>query len=201
MKTIATILLALTVLFLNAQEKFSIGMQLEGIYSTPKNLFSSFAIMDKEYGAGAGVFFSANIWKSFSANTGLNYRSVSYDCNKENYSGYPSQLISFDSYTYKQNYLVVPVNLRKNFLNNWLFVEPGIELNWILGREDKKPKNEMLWKIGVGSKLGKLNYSLNYLWGNKAQRDMLVEGDKFAPVVYNSRMLQFKVSYPLWSKP
>jgi len=200
MKTITTILLVLTVLCVQAQEKFSAGIQVEGIRSTPKNLFRSYAIMDKELGGGVGVYFSANIWKSFSANTGLNYRFVTYDCNKENYSGYPSQLNSVDSYTYKQNYLVLPINIRKNFLNNWLFVEPGIELNWILSRENKKPKNEILWKIGVGSKLGKLNYSLNYLWGNKEQKDMLIKGDKFAPVVYNSRMLQFKVSYPLWQK-
>ena len=200
MKTITTILLVLTVLCVQAQEKFSAGIQIEGIRSTPKNLFSPYAIMDKEFGAGAGVYFLANIWKSFSANTGLNYRTISYDCFQNNYTNYSSQISSVDSYTYKQNYLVVPVNLRKSFLNNWLFVEPGIELNWILGRENKKPKNEMLWKIGVGSKLGKLNYSLNYLWGNKEQHDMLVEGDKFAPVVYNSRMLQFKVSYPLWQK-
>lgn len=198
MKTIATILLVLTVLCVQAQEKFSAGIQIEGIQSTPKNLYLFNAIMDKELGAGLGAFFSANIWKSFSANTGLNYRTISYDCFRNNYSN--NQFGSVDSYTYNQNYLVVPVNLRKNFLNNWLFVEPGIELNWILGRKDKKPKNEMLWKIGVGSKLGKLNYSLNYLWGNKEQFDMLADGDKYAPVNYNSRMLQFKFSYPLWQK-
>lgn len=200
MKTITTILLVLTVLCVQAQRKFSAGIQIEGIRSTPKNLVSPFAIMDKEFGTGAGAYFSANIWKSFSANTGLNYRAISYDCLHTNYTNYSNQISSVDSYTYKQNYLVVPINLRKNFLNNWLFVEPGIELNWILGREDKKPKNEMLWKIGVGSKLGKLNYSLNYLWGNKEQSDMLVDGDKFVPVVYKSRILQFKVSYPLWQK-
>ena len=200
MNPIATILLVLTVLCVQAQEKFSAGIQIEGIRSTPKNLFEPWAQMEQSFGAGAGAYFSATIWKSFSANTGLNYRFISYDCFQNNYINYSSQISSVDSYTYKQNYLVVPVNLRKSFLNNWLFVEPGIELNWILGREDKKSKNEMLWKIGIGSKLGKLNYSLNYLWGNKEQHDMLVEGDKFAPVVYKSRMLQFKVSYPLWQK-
>jgi hypothetical protein len=105
---------------------------------------------------------------------------------------------TFDGYRYKQNYLVVPINPRKSFFNGWLFIEPGVELNWILGRPDKTPKNELLWKIGAGSKIGKLNYSLNYLWGNKEQDDMLVDGAKYSPVIYKSRMVQFKVSYPLW---
>lgn len=198
MKTITTILLVLTVLNLQAQEKLSVGIQMEGIRSMPKNIHSFYAIMDKELGGGVGVYFSANIWKSFSANTGLNYRFISYDCSRENYTN--NQIGPADWYTYKQNYIVVPINLRKSFLNNWLYLESGVELNWILGREDKKPKNEMLWKFGVGSKLGKLNYSLNYLWGSKEQEDMLIEGIKFAPVVYKSRMLQLKVSYPLWQK-
>lgn len=201
MKTITTILFVLTALCLHGQEKFSAGIQMEGFRSTPKNLYSYCAKMDMEPGGGVGAYFSATIWKLFSANTGLSYRFISYDCYKENYSvGYSSQIVSVDLYTYKQNYLVVPVNLRKSFFDNWLFVESGVELNWILGRESKKPKNEMLWKIGIGSKLGKLNYSFNYLWGNKEQEDLLIEGIKFVPVVYNSRIVQLKLTYPLWSK-
>lgn len=198
MKTITTILLVLTVLFVQGQEKFSVGITAEGIRSTPKNLFASGALMDKPLGGGGGIYFSANILKSLSANTGLNYRAISYDCHRDNYSG--PELVSVDSYSYKQNYLVVPVNLRKHLLNDWLFVETGIEMNWSLGREDKRPKNEMLWKIGIGSKLGNLNYSLNYLWGHKKQIDILNPGADFQVVAYKSRMLQFKVSYPLWQK-
>lgn len=190
----------MTVLCVQAQEKFSAGILMEGIRSTPKNLYFYSAKMSKEYGGGVGVYFSANIWKSFSANTGVNYRQISYNCSYENYSEYPSLPTSVDLYSYKQNCLVVPINLRKNFINNWLFVEPGIELNWILSREDKKPQNEILWKIGVGSKLRKLNYSLNYLWGHKEQVDILNPGPEFKVITYKSRMLQFKGSYPLWQK-
>ena len=194
----------MTVLCLNAQEKFAAGIQVEGIRSTPKNLSSFGAIMNKELGGGVGAYFSATIWKSFSANTGLNYRFISYDCNKENYSGYPSKMVSIDRLSYNQNYLVIPVNIRKSFLNKWLFAETGIELNWILGHENKKPQNEMLWKIGLGSKLGKLNYSLNYLWGNKEQGELIIYGPaeeyKFAPVNYKSRILELKISYPLWKR-
>jgi hypothetical protein len=85
-------------------------------------------------------------------------------------------------------------------LNGWLFLEPGVELNWVLGRAHKNPKNEILWKFGVGSKLGKLNFSLNYLWSDKEQVDLLIEGIKIAPVVYKIRMLQLKITYPLWQK-
>lgn len=38
MKTIATILLELAIFSLNAQEKFSVGLQVEGIRSMPKNI-------------------------------------------------------------------------------------------------------------------------------------------------------------------
>jgi len=200
MKTITTILLVLTVLCVQAQEKFSAGFQVEGIQSMPKNSnFPSIARMGNSYGGGIGAYFSATIWKSISANTGLNYRTVSYDCSYDIFNS-SGQSSSVGSCTYRQNWLVVPFNLRKSFLNNWLFVEPGIELNWILGHEQMKHKNEMLWKIGIGSKFGKLNYSLNYLWGNKEQLDFLYPDGNFKIVNYNTRMLQLKVSYPLWQK-
>jgi hypothetical protein len=110
-------------------------------------------------------------------------------------------MVIIDGYKYKQNYLAVPINLRKTFLKNWLFIEPGLEFNWIIGSKNIKQKNEMLWKIGAGSKIGKLNYSLNYLWGNKEQFDILNPGPDFKIVTYKSRMVQLKVSYPLWTIP
>jgi len=202
MKTITTVLLLMITLGLNAQEKLSVGIRVEGFNSSPKNLFSPYAHIGQSLGTGAGVYFSAPIWKSFSANTGLNYRFVSYDCSRNNYTGI--QVTSTDQFSYKQNGLVVPINIRKGFMNNWIFAETGIEMNWILNREDKKPKNEMLWKIGVGSKLGRLNYSLNYLWGTQAQTDVItygpVEEYKFTAVEYKNRMLQFTVTYPIWVK-
>lgn len=199
MKTITTILLALTILSLNAQEKLTVGIQIEGIYSTPLNLNFFPAKMNKDFGEGVGVYLSRNIWKSVSVNAGLNYRTITYnhlDQNVMNQTGNSS----LEGYKYKQDYWVVPVNLRKCFLSNWLFIEPGIEFNWIIGRADKDPKMEILWKIGAGSKIGKLNYSLNYLWGNKEQSDFLNPGPDFKVVMYKSRMFQFKVSYPLWQK-
>jgi hypothetical protein len=199
MKTIATILLALTIMSLKAQEKFSVGIAVEGFHSAPENISFYGAQMEKEFGGGAGVFFSANIWKYFSANTGINYRFITYDEFDKNVS-YPVGYPTLDGYIYKQNYLTVPVNLRGSFFKNWLFVEPGIEFTWILGNENKKPQNEMLWKIGAGSKIGKLNYSLNYLWGTKEQSDILNPGPDFRVIVYKSRMIQLKVTYPLWSK-
>jgi hypothetical protein len=199
MKTITTILLALAFLSLTAQEKFSMGIQMEGIHSTPENLYSYPAKMDKEFGGGTGVFFSANIWKFLSANTGINYRFITYDEFDKNVS-YPIGYPTLDGYKYNQNYLTFPVNLRGSFFKNWLFIEPGIELTWMLGNEVKDPKYEMLWKIGAGSKIGKLNYSLNYLWGSKEQSDILNPGPDFRVIVYKSRMIQLKVTYPLWSK-
>jgi len=98
---------------------------------------------------------------------------------------------------YNQNYLTVPVNIRGSFLDNWLFFEPGIESTWILGNDSKDPKFELLWKIGAGSKVGKLNYSLNYLWGTQDQTDV-IKTDPLQLTVYQSRLLQLKVSYPLW---
>jgi hypothetical protein len=156
--------------------------------------------MDKEFGGGAGVFLSANIWKYLSANTGINYRFITYDEFDKNVI-YPVGYPTLDGYIYKQNYLTIPVNLRGSFFKNWLFVEPGIELNKILGNEDKKLQNEMLWKIGAGSKIGKLNYSLNYLWGSKVQSDILNPGPDSRIIVYKNRMVQLKLTYPLWQKP
>ena len=199
MKTITTILLVLSILFLNAQEKFSLGVQMEGIYSTPQNQDLFAAQIDKDYGGGVGMYYSHQIWKSFSASTGLSYRFIQYNQFDKNIN-YPIGYPTLDGYQYKQNYLVVPINLRKSFLNEKLFIEPGIELNRILGREDKKTQTELLWKIGAGSKIGKLSYSLNYLWGNKEQFDILNPGADFKVVLYKSRMLQFKVSYPLYHK-
>jgi len=198
MKTITTILLVLTIFSLNAQEKFSVGFQVEGIRSTPKNL-SYTSTIESGFGTGVGIYVSHQIWKSFSANTGINYRFIQYnrfDKNVSSYIGEPT----LDGFKYNQNYLVVPFNLRKSFFNERLFVEIGPELNWIFGRENKDPKTELLWKIGAGSKIGKLSYSLNYLWGNKEQSDVLISGSNNKFVTYNSRMLQLKVSYPLWLK-
>lgn len=197
MKAITTILLVLSILCLHAQEKFSIGVQMEGIYSTPQNQAIYAAQIDKDFGGGVGMYYSHQIWKTFSANTGLNYRFIQYNRFNKNIA-YPMGYPTLDGYKYKQNYLVVPINLRKSFLNEKLFIEPGIELNRILGREDKDPQTELLWKIGAGSKIGKLSYSFNYLWGNKEQFDIINPGPDFRVVLYKSRMLQFKVSYPLW---
>lgn len=199
MKTITTILLVLAILSLDAQEKFSIGLQVEGVRSTPKNLYS-ISTIESSFGYGVGIYVSHAILKSFSANTGLNYRFIQYSRFDKNVS-YPTNYEPpFVGYKYNQNYLVVPLNLRKSFFNEMLFIETGLELNWILKRVDKKPKNEMLWKIGAGSKLGKLNYSLNYIWGNKEQSDLLISGSNVKFVTYTSRMIQLKVSYPLWQK-
>jgi len=191
--------MVLAILGLKAQEKFSMGIQVEGIQSRPENIYFYPAQMDKEFGGGAGVFFAANLWKSFAANTGLNYRFIQYNTFDKNIGhlvGHPT----LDGYKYNQNYLTVPVNLRGDFFNKWLFVEPGIELTWILANEDKDPQFEMLWKIGAGSKIGKLNYSLNYLWGTKEQFDILNSGPDFRVIVYKSRIVQLKVSYPIWSR-
>lgn len=200
MKTIATILLALTILSVHAQEKFSIGIQMEGIYSMPQNQGSFAAQIDKDFGGGVGLYFSHQIWKTFSVNTGLNYRYIQYNKFDKNVA-YPIGYPTLDGFRYKQNYLVLPVNLRKSFLNEMLFLESGVELNRIIGRDKKDPQTELLWKIGAGSKIGKLSYSINYLWGNKEQFDVLWLEPDFRVVDYKSRMLQFKVSYPLWRKP
>ncbi len=199
MKTITTILLVLSILFLNAQEKFSFGVQMEGIYSTPQNQGVFPAQIDKDFGGGIGLYFSHQIWETFSANTGLNYRYVQYNKFDKNV-GYPIGYPTLEGFKYKQNYLVLPFNLRKSFLNEKLFVETGVELARILGRDKKDPKTELLWKIGAGSKIGKLSYSLNYIWGNKEQEDILRLEPDLKIVAYKSRMLQFKVSYPLWQK-
>ncbi len=198
MKTIATLLLVLSVLCVYAQDRLSIGIKVEGFWFMPHDQKYFGAVMDNSIGAGTGVYFSGNIWKTFSVNTGVGYRFMSNDCTKTNFSAESTS--PADRYSYNQNCLVVPFNLRKNYFNGLLFVEPGFELDWIMGRENREPKHELLWKIGLGSHLGKLEYSLNYLWGSKQQEDMLIEGIKFAPVIYKSRLVQLTVSYPLWGK-
>lgn len=199
MKTITTILLVLSILFLNAQEKFSLGVQMEGIYSMPQNQGLFPAQIDKDFGGGVGMYYSHQIWKTFSANTGLNYRYIQYNKFDKNV-GYPIGYPTLDGFKYKQNYLVLPLNLRKSFLNEKLFIETGMELARILGRDKKDPQTELLWKVGAGSKIGKLSYSLNYIWGNKEQFDILRMEPDYRVVLYKSRMLQFKVSHPLWQK-
>ena len=185
MKTITTILLALTVLCVQAQEKFSIGIQMEGIYSTPQNQGLFPAQIDKEFGGSVGMYYSHQIWKSFSANTGLNYRYIQYNKFDKNV-GYPIGYPTLDGFKYKQNYLVLPLNLRKSFLNEKLFIETGMELARILGRDKKDPQTELLWKVGTGSKIGKLSYSLNYIWGNKEQFDILRMEPDYRVVLYKS---------------
>ncbi|MBA4408624.1 MAG: hypothetical protein Q8S54_05640 [Bacteroidota bacterium] len=199
MKTITAILLVLTVLCVQAQEKFSLSVQLEGVYSMPLTQGSFPVKIEKDFGSGIGLNFSHQIWKTFSANTGLNFRYIQYNRLDKNV-GYPIGYPTLDGYQYKQSYLVLPVSLRKTYLNEKLFLEAGLELNRIFGREKKDPQTELLWKIGAGSKVGKLNYSLNYLWGNKEQEDILRLDPNLKIVAYKSRMLQFEVSYPLWQK-
>lgn len=196
MKTITTILLVLTVLCLQAQEKFSVGIQMEGIYSMPQNQSLFSGRIDNDFGGGVGIYYSHQIWKTFSANTGIGYRYIQYNRIDKN-TFYPVGTPTLDSY--KQNYVVLPINLRKSFWNEKFFIEPGIELNRIVGLEYKEPQTELLWKMGAGSRMGKLNYSLNYVWGNQVQTDIL-DLNNFKMAQYKSRMLQLKVSYPLWSK-
>ena len=101
MKTIVTVIILVIALGLHDQEKFLAGIRVEGFNSSPKNLFTPYAQIKQSLGTGAGIYFSAIVWKSFSANTGLNYRFVSYDCSREFYSG--NQLISSDQFSsYKQ---------------------------------------------------------------------------------------------------
>lgn len=196
MKTITTILLVLTVLCVQAQEKFSVGIQMEGIYSMPQNQSLFSGRIDNDFGGGVGIYYSHQIWKTFSANTGIGYRYIQYNRIDKN-TFYPVGTPTLDSY--KQNYVVLPINLRKSFWNEKFFIEPGIELNRIVGLEYKEPQTELLWKMGAGSRMGKLNYSLNYVWGNQVQTDIL-DLNNFKMAQYKSRMLQLKVSYPLWSK-
>lgn len=203
MKTITTILLLLIALGLKAQEKFSAGITAEGFISNPKNLNYGFSNIDNGPGTGVGIYFSAQIWKSLSANSGISYRFLQngyaheQTVTEDSYGTVGTGV--FDQYKYKQSFLVVPINLRYSLLNNWLFVEPGAEFSWILNRENRKPGNDLLWKIGLGSKLGKLNYSLNYLWGSKAQTDVFLQWTRVDGLTFKNRMVQFKVSYPLWN--
>ncbi len=186
----------MAVLGLKAQEKFSMGVQIEGFHSNPKNL-SDISTMEGSFGVGAGMYVSHIFWKSFSANTGLNYRFVQYDQFDKNIGYPPNSERPFDGYRYNQNSLVIPLNIRKSFFTERLFVEAGLELDRVLNHENKDPKIELLWKIGAGSRIGKLNYSLNYIWGNKEQADVLISDSNYKVITYKSRMLQLKVSYPL----
>jgi hypothetical protein len=198
MKAITLILAVFSILSLNAQEKFSLGFQVEGILTSPKNN-SNVSTIENSFGSGAGIYFTHGILKSFSLNTGLNYRFIQYNRFDKNVF-YPIGYPTLDGFQYKQNYLVLPVNIRKSFLNEKLFIETGVELARILGRDKKDPQTELLWKIGAGSKIGKLSYSLNYIWGNREQFDVLRLEPDFKVVDYKSRMMQFKVSYPLFGK-
>ncbi len=203
MKTITTILLLLTFIGLKAQEKFSAGITVEGLSSNPQNLNYDFSNIDSGLGTGIGIFFSTQIWKSLSANSGISYRFLRNDYSHERTTTQdPYGTVGtgvFDQYKYKQSFLVVPINLRYNLLNNWLFIEPGAELSWVLNRGNRRPNNDMMWKIGLGSKIGELNYSLNYLWGSKEQNDVFLQGTRVDGLRFKSRMIQFKVSYPLWN--
>jgi hypothetical protein len=57
MKTITTILLLLSFIGLKAQEKFSVGITLEGVHSSPKNLYVYPTKIAPEFGGGIGAFF------------------------------------------------------------------------------------------------------------------------------------------------
>jgi len=193
MKTITTVLLLLSILSLNAQNKLSGGIQLEGILSNPQNL-SNTSTIENSFGQGIGLYVSYEFLNSFSVNTGINYRFIQYDRFDKNIHSFINDTRPFDGYNYNQHFLVVPINLRKSFFNEKLFVETGIEFNWILNREEKKPNSDMNYKIGLGSKLGKLDYSLNYIWGNERQSDILKRGTDVKFVSYNTQMLQCKVA-------
>ncbi len=68
MKTSTTILFVLSVLVLNAQQKFSAGIQLEGIYSTPKNL-SIISTMESSFGTGGGIYLHKLLHNSILQNS------------------------------------------------------------------------------------------------------------------------------------
>ncbi|MGQ8338085.1 hypothetical protein ACUNWD_16155 [Sunxiuqinia sp. A32] len=226
MKTITfLLLLCLSFSFSIAQEKGQLGVYTEGGWYTPKD--SPGNSMKDGIAAGIGMYYEFPIHNRFFGSLGVGYRykqnqkyQVEYSYFGDEYGGYGYSTYGYSPYGYSpygsntsagewlnfpQHYIVLPAKLKYRLKNNF-FVQSGLEASWLLNYDYVSVKPEFNWSLGLGSKIGDLEWSLNYVRGTKMQGMLNYTNVPDVPIEITkdqglrNRMLMLNLLYPLWKR-
>ncbi len=213
MKTITFIvLLLLCVSGAFAQKKGELGVYTEGSWFMPKEKFDM--PLKNGIGIGAGVYYSRPVIGKLSASIGVGYQFKSnkgytysldyyenYYENDYGYGGYTGGSYDYGSWkTFPQHYLVVPLKFKYTLKNNF-FITSGVDASWLLNYDTVNEKPECNWLVGFGSKIGDLQWTVNYTEGfSKQAFGNFYDGSDIYGEVQGlkNRMLSVNLSYPLW---
>lgn len=198
-------------LFSFSQSKTEFGITTECSWVTPKpnNRYSE--PNRNGWGTGIGVYASRNIFWKFSADAGLLFR---YKQMEQHYTmpdipgtstGDPYGYQHEDGWKkYGLNYIVVPIHLQLLY-SKYAFIRGGIEASWLTNYNPGNKKTEYNWMVGIGSQRYKLKWSVNYIHGFKEVGFMnglyeMENGKYKSGTIYQNKMLQLSLSYPIWQK-
>lgn len=212
MKKLFTLVLIFITLSGISQSKMEFGITTEGSFFMPSTTINHAEPNKNGFGAGIGIYASHNLLKWLSADVGLTYRYTQMQQRYTIYSGtggysdLPGSISNPDFVSTTEwdkmpmNYLVVPVRLQFNLMNN-LYVRGGIEAAWLTNYNVVNEKPEFNEILGIGCNKHKLNWSVNYIRGMKDQgfgnKTMEADGH-YKVAIYRNHMIQLCLSYPLW---
>jgi hypothetical protein len=194
----------------NAQSKFEIGLSTEASWVMKEELTNEVGDVGERqnWGTAFGVYAAVPVWWRFSLSSGLNFRYAKIQRGIQvYYDEEGTRLVNGIVYDFKSHdryYLVVPLELRLRVFRKG-FISGGIEACSLLSdHEYIKNTPEYNWSMGMGSHIGKLAWSLQYLRGFNEQ---IVEnynswGFRITSrsYEYQTCRMQLNLSYPLWSK-
>lgn len=187
-------LLATTINFLSAQEKFELGISINtGIYFAEQSNNNSYNIAHGLQ-AGAGLFANYCITEKTKIGFGLEYNNIQ----------------TFESSFYSPVPIVpvlhtfeIPFHIQQQLYKNW-FANAGVSGSFhtntvnttngeigIFGR----------WNLGGGIKFKKLAVSINYEQNFKTQTIVIesVPSGSVSFSEYKRKVLYLKLEYPLWN--
>ncbi|KAB2831993.1 MAG: hypothetical protein F9K48_11320 [Candidatus Brocadia sp.] len=164
---------------------------------------TSFSVKDHDgSGAGFGLYGLMPLYKKWSLLAGAGYRYLNngQSLTWSDEPGYGSDITTYSIFTnYPKHYLLIPVKLRYTTTHS-LYLQSGIETAWLLNYKYTKAKTEYNWTFGVGTGLGQLDWSVQYVQGltDQAIGDSRSGGPN--EQFFTNRHLSVEVSCPLWKK-
>jgi hypothetical protein len=202
------------------QSPFQVGLYTEGGLFFPSEISSESPALKQGLMAGGGLYLATPVIEKFAVSVGVGYR---YKENHQPYSnpiswhppagggyspyGYGPEAESepFDGLVhswilFQQHYLVVPLRL-KYLVWRQLFVEPGIDVAYLLNYDYIREELELDWTVGLGWEFGRLQCSLSYRHGLMDQAMGNVDGyEEELGQAYRNHTLAMNLSYALWRK-
>jgi hypothetical protein len=174
----------------------------EGGYYFPSSV-TTLSVKDHDgYGAGFGLYGLMPVYKKWSLLAGVGYRylnngqSMTYADNP----GYGSDVRTYTVFTnYPKHYLLIPMKLRYT-TSHKLYIQSGIETAWLLNYTYTKEKTEYNWTIGLGTSLGELDWSVQYVQGLTDQAIGHSKSGGPNEQFFTNRNLSIEVSCPIWKK-